>query len=49
MSGNNCLFHNVTTITELIQRIMPLPEEIKAYKEYAKNGKDFEKLTEEDR
>jgi len=34
---------------ELLQRICPIPEEIKLYREYLFQKKDLEKLTEEDR
>ena len=34
---------------ELLQRMIPLEAEIKAYREYNTAGKDVEKLTEEDR
>jgi hypothetical protein len=35
--------------SELLQRIVPTPEEVKAYREYVFQKKDLEKLTEEDR
>ena len=38
-----------TDIVELLQRMIPLDTEIKAYREYNAQGKDVEKLTEEDR
>ena len=34
---------------ELLQRMIPVEAEIKAYREYSAAGKDLEKLTEEDR
>ncbi len=44
------LFISFSIYLELIQRIMPTPEEIKAYKDYTVvQKKDLEKLTEEDR
>jgi len=36
-------------ITELLQRIVPTPEEVKLYNEYQFHKKDLMKLTEEDR
>jgi hypothetical protein len=39
----------LVTVLELLQRIVPTPEEIKAYREYVFQKKDLEKLTEEDR
>ena len=38
-----------TDVVELLQRMIPLDTEIKAYREYNAAGKDVEKLTEEDR
>lgn len=38
-----------TDVVELLQRMIPLDAEIKAYREYNAQGKDVEKLMEEDR
>ena len=38
-----------TDVVELLQRMIPLEAEVKAYREYNSAGKDIEKLTEEDR
>ena len=36
-------------VVELLQRMIPLEAEVKAYREYNAQGKDIEKLTDEDR